>query len=143
MQKEAEEHAAEDAKRKEEAETLITAENIVYSTEKLFKELGDKVPKDKVEPVQKEIDELKTLIEKKDTDTIKKKLEEINEQVQKISTELYAHAAEQRGADGRDEAGKDEAENGEKVVDAEYEVKDENSEDASESKPDKKKTKKK
>src|SRR3989339_2003781 len=73
MQKEAEEHAAEDAKRKEEAETLITAENIVYSTEKLFKELGDKVPKDKVEPVQKEIDELKTLIEKKDTDTIKKK----------------------------------------------------------------------
>ncbi len=144
MKKDAEQFAESDKKRKEEIETINQADNLVYTTEKLFKDFEGKVSGKELEEVKGKIMELKELLkpEQKDVDTIKKKMEEINELVQKLSIELYQKAGQQhqqnqgsaeesQEGDGtfQEEAGtdekvnKNEAKSG-KVVDADYEVKD-------------------
>lgn len=100
MRKEAEAHAEEDKKAREEVETVNSADSLVYSSEKMFKEMEGKVDKGKIDDAQKTIDELKELLkaEKKDVAAIKKKTDEINEKVQAISTELYKKVAEEQQA---------------------------------------------
>ncbi len=137
MRKEAEVHAEEDKQKKEKIDTLNEAESMAYQYEKTLKEMGDKVDKSKIEPIQKEIDELKKLLEDKDKnyELIKKKKEELTEKFQKVATEMYQKAAEEQKAqqantsDANSEASKD-APKDEKVVDADYEeVKDDKKED--------------
>ncbi|MCB9362693.1 molecular chaperone DnaK [Candidatus Woesearchaeota archaeon] len=113
MQEEAEKHAEEDKKKKDEIETLNHADTLVYSTEKLLKDTGDKLDKTKAAEVQKEIDELKKLIDTKDIQKISSKMDEINKKVQAMSAELYQKAA---GAAPGGDAGSSKEE---KVVDAE------------------------
>ncbi|MDO8740852.1 MAG: molecular chaperone DnaK [Candidatus Woesearchaeota archaeon] len=98
MRKEAEAHAEEDKKHKEDVEIINNADTLIYTTEKLFKEFEGKVKEDELNDVKKEINELKELMkaEKKDVDAIKKKFEEINEKIQKLSTELYQRVSEER-----------------------------------------------
>ncbi len=136
MRKDAQAHAEEDKKKKEEAETINKADTLVFTSEKLFKELKGKVDKKKLENVKKQIEELKKLLEpeKKDMDAIKKKTEEVNTKIQEMSTELYQKVAEeqakkqgaagaQAGAGSKAKKGKPEEDD---VVDAEFEeVKDE------------------
>ncbi|MBN2458583.1 molecular chaperone DnaK [Candidatus Woesearchaeota archaeon] len=100
MKKEADMHAENDKKRREEVETINNANSLVYSTEKLFTEFKDKVDAKELDPVKSEIDELKKLLEpdNKDIDAIKKKVDGINEKVQKISTELYQKVAQEQAA---------------------------------------------
>jgi molecular chaperone DnaK len=123
MRKEAESHADEDKKKKEEIETINQADALVYSSEKLFKDFEGKVDKKEVEGIKKEIAELKKLLEpeKKDIAALKKKMEDINEKIQKMSTELYQKAAQ---AQQQQTAGKEEKKDkpkDDKTVDAEYE----------------------
>ncbi|MBI2652831.1 molecular chaperone DnaK [Candidatus Woesearchaeota archaeon] len=144
MKKQAEEFADVDKKKKEEIEAINQADNLVYSTEKLFKDFEGKVSGKELEEVKGKILELKELLkpENKDVDAIKKKMDEINEMVQKMSTELYQKAGQQyqqahKGHEQEaEESGGEEAEEetadkenpnkkGDKVVDADYEVKDE------------------
>ena len=136
MRKDAQAHAEEDKKKKEEAETINKADTLVFTSEKLFKELKGKVDKKKLENVKKQIEELKKLLEpeKKDMDAIKKKTEEVNTKIQEMSTELYQKVAEeqakkqgaagaQAGAGSKAKKVKPEEDD---VVDAEFEeVKDE------------------
>jgi len=131
MKKEAEKYSDEDKKKKEEIETINSADTLIYSTEKMLKDFEGKVDKKVVEEIVAKKDELKKLMEaeKKDIEAIKKKIEEINEIVQKASTELYQKAAaEQQKAQGASADGKDSGKKkgkDEKVVDADYEeVKD-------------------
>ena len=143
MKKQAEEHADEDKKRKEDAETVNQADTLVYTSEKLFKDFEGKVKEGELDDVKKEISELKKLLEaeNKDVPAMKQKLDSINEKIQKLSTELYSrvqqeqseagNAGESASHEGHDhehsgEHG-DESPSGsdEKVVDADYEVKDE------------------
>ena len=134
MKKQAEEFAEVDKKKKEEIETINNADALVYSTEKLFKDFEGKADSKELETVKGKVMELKELLksEKRDVSAIKTKMDEINEIVQKLSTELYQKAAEQHKKEHPGEQ-KSEEENSpnskdkdEKVVDAEYEVKDEN-----------------
>ncbi|NQV08871.1 Hsp70 family protein, partial [Candidatus Woesearchaeota archaeon] len=125
MRKEAESHAEEDKKKKDEVETVNQADTLVYTSEKMFKELEGKVDKKKLEEVKKEIDELKKLLEKKNVADIKKKLDEVNQKMQAMSTEMYQKAAEEQAkkaqaAEKDDKKGKKE----EKVVDADYKAED-------------------
>ncbi|MBC8444431.1 Hsp70 family protein, partial [Candidatus Woesearchaeota archaeon] len=132
MKKSAEEHSEEDKKKKEEIETINQADTLVYSTEKLFKEMKGKADDKKLDEVKKMIDELKKLLEpeKKDIEKIKKKLEEVNEKVQAISTEMYQKVAAEQAAKEAKEKQKDEKKGNtdkaetkskdEKVVDAEF-----------------------
>jgi len=102
MKKDAEEHAEEDKKKKETIETLNEAESLVFQYEKTMKEMGDKVDKKELEPVQKEIEEMKKLLEDKEKnyEAIKKKKDEMTEKFQKIAEKMYAQAAQAQAAAG-------------------------------------------
>ncbi len=105
MRHDAEAHAAEDAKRREEAETRNRADATVYQTEKTLKDLGDKVPADKKTKVESAISQLKDAIKANNLEGMKSGLDAVNNEMQAISSELYAQAAKQRGAQGGGAAG--------------------------------------
>lgn len=115
MIKEAEAHAAEDAKRKEEAELRNTAEQQVYSIEKLLEENKDKLDDALVSDVQGAVGELKTALEGEDVEAIKTAQQALTEKSQKIGEAIYAQAAaEEAPAEGAAPADGDED-----IVDAE------------------------
>jgi len=127
MRKAAEEHSEEDKKRAEEVETINNADNLVYTTEKLFKDFEGKVESKELETVKGKIMELKELLkgDKKDIAAVKAKMDEVNGLVQKMSTELYQKAAEDRAKGQQGQKGNPSAkEDDENVVDAEYKVED-------------------
>ncbi len=111
MVKEAEEHAAEDKKRREDQDTKNQAEQMVYQTEKLIKENDEKLPEDVKTTVQADVDALKTALAGDDIDAIKAALETLNTSAQKLGEAIYAAAAAETPAEG-EAAGED-------VVDAE------------------------
>ena len=125
MQKEAEEHAEEDKKKQEEVETINQADTLVYTSEKLFKEMKGKVDNKKLDEIKKEMDTLKKLLEpeKKDIEKIKKKLEEVNEKMQVVSTEMYQKATQEQAAKTAKTEKKTEKKGKEKVVDADFKEK--------------------
>jgi len=135
MQEEAKRHEAEDKRRKESAETLNQADTLVYTAENLFNDIKGKVEEAKIEPVRKEIEELKKLLEptEKDVPAIQAKLEEAQKKVQELSVEMYQKVAAEQAAQAEQQGGKEAgAKKGkdEKVVDADFEeVKEEKKED--------------
>lgn len=94
MRKDAEAHAEDDKKRKEEIEIINQADALSYSMEQTIKELGDKIKNEDKEELEKMNKELKEELakENKDSKIIKEKMEKLNEKMQKISTELYQNA---------------------------------------------------
>ncbi|MDN4479196.1 molecular chaperone DnaK [Demequina lignilytica] len=90
MVKDAEEHAEEDKKRREDAEVRNNAETFAYSTEKILSENEDKVPAEVAEDVKSAIAEVKTALEGDDTDEVKAKHETLVEKAQKIGEAVYA-----------------------------------------------------
>jgi len=137
MRKEAEAHAEDDKKRKEEVETINTADTLVYSTEKTLKDMEGKVADEKLKPISAEIADLKKLLEpeKKDVESIKKKVDELQRLIQDAATEMYqkaqaeyqknqAQGAKPQGQESQEDGPEPENKSGkEKVVDADYEVK--------------------
>ncbi len=118
---EAQKYAEEDKKRREEAELRNEADSLIYTSEKTIQELGDKVPSDVKERVEKAVNALKESLKGKDIADIKSKIEELRKAVQEIGTRVYQQAQAQAGSDSKkDEEGKEK----EKVVDADYEVVD-------------------
>ena len=119
MVREAEEHAAEDKKRREDQETVNTAEQAVYQTEKLIKDNDEKLPEDVKTEVQADVDALKTALaaDPKDIDAIKSALEKLTQSQQKLGEAIYA-AASAESAAGEGGEGASSASN-EDVVDAE------------------------
>ena len=119
MVKEAEAHAAEDKVRREEAETRNTAEQLVYSTEKVLADNADKVPDEVKTEVNTAIAELKTALEGSELEAVKAKQTHLATVSQKIGEAIYASeqsAAAAAPADGGTEAP---AATDEDVVDAE------------------------
>jgi molecular chaperone DnaK len=98
MVKEAEAHAAEDHKRREEAEVRNTGEQLAYSTEKLLKEHDEKLPEDVKTEVKGAVDELKTALEGTDTSVVKEKTEKLSSVAQKIGEAIYAAGAAESAA---------------------------------------------
>ena len=111
MVREAEEHAAEDKKRREEQETRNSAEQLVYGIEKLIKENDEKLPEDIKTSVQADVDALKTALAGEDFDAVKTAYDTLVQSQQKLGEAIYAATP----AEGEAAA---EA-NGEDVVDAE------------------------
>ena len=112
MVREGEEHAAEDKKRREEADTRNSAEQIVYSTEKLIKENDEKLPEDVKTAVQADVDALKTALAGEDIDAVKTAFDALVESQQKLGEAIYAA----QPAEGEEAAAEASAED---VVDAE------------------------
>ncbi|EAX47518.1 chaperone protein DnaK [Thermosinus carboxydivorans Nor1] len=128
MVKEAEAHASEDKKRREEAEIRNNADSLVYQAEKTIKEMGDKADKALVEKVQKGIDKLKESLKGNDIAKIKADTEELTKPLYELTAAVYNQAGGQ-GTPGSQGFGPGaagaSAPNDDKVVDAEYKVVDE------------------
>ena len=98
MVKEAEEHAAEDKKRREEQETRNSAEQLVYQTEKLIKDNDDKLPEDVKSSVQVDVDALKTALAGEDVDAVKTAFDALVQSQQKLGEEIYKQQPEGEAA---------------------------------------------
>ena len=128
--KEAERFADEDKQRKEEVETRNNADSLVYNTEKTLKELGDKVDSADQDRVQAKVDELKKAIESDNLDDIKAATEKLTEVSYEVFGKVYQQTEEAGGAPGGDPGQQDpgHAGNDDNVVDADYEVVDDEEE---------------
>ena len=98
MMREAEAHAEEDRKLKEAAEAKNLAEQLIYTTEKTLKELGDKAPSAEKLAIENAISELKSAVESNDTERIKTASEALQQQSYKLSQLLYEKSAPQSEA---------------------------------------------
>src|SRR5436309_12639741 len=96
MMREAELHAEEDKKRREEAEVRNQAESLVYQTEKFVKENDEKLPADVKDSVNAALGEAQTALKGTDTDAIKASMEKLATESQKMGSALY----QQPGAEG-------------------------------------------
>ena len=112
MVREAEEHAAEDKKRREEADTRNQAEQTVYATEKLLKDEADKISEATREAVQKDVDAVKEALKGDDIEAVKTAMAALSESGMKIGQEIYAKQQ-------ADEAAASSAPEQDDVVDAE------------------------
>src|SRR5690554_1212135 len=99
MVREGEENAAEDKKRREAAEVRNTAEQFVYSTEKLMKENDEKLSDGVKTEVQADIDGLKLALAGDDDAAVKTALDKLNESQQKIGEEIYAQSQSEAAAE--------------------------------------------
>ena len=123
MRKEAEEHAEEDKKRKEEADLINEAEQLAFQTEKSIKDLGDKVTDDEKKESEELIKEIREAIEKKDIDTIKEKKEKLQEKAMAFGSRIYENIQkEQQAAQNNNEENKSEDKKDD-VQDASFEEK--------------------
>lgn len=123
MVKEAEAHAEEDKKRREEADLRNSAEQTVYSIEKLLKDNAEKLPEEIAKEVREASDKVKKALEGEDIEAVKAAMEELNTKSQKIGETLYAQT-QAEAAQSQAEAGASSAKNGEAgaeddVIDAE------------------------
>ena len=132
MKQEAEQHAQEDKEKKDEIRDRNEAMTLVDSTERTLEEVGDKVDESIKKEIQEKVDELKEALEEDDIDKIRKKKEELSKKVQEIGKQMYQaqQAAQQQSAQqqatqqqqAQQQSSSDEDED---VVDADYEVVDE------------------
>ena len=124
MIKDAELHADEDRKRKEEVETRNNAEALVNASEKTLKDAKDIATEDQKSKANAAIEDLKKALEGKDIEAIKAKTETLQEAVYPISTALYQKAQEQSQQAAGGEKTADVKDPDDTVVDADYEVVD-------------------
>ena len=118
MVRDAEAHAEDDRRRKEEAEVRNNADSLVYQTEKVLKEHGDKITGPEKEAVETALASLKTAIEGDNIESIKSATEQLMTASQSFSQKLYDAAGasgESSGATG----GGSSAPNDDDVIDAE------------------------
>ena len=122
MVKEAEANKEADAKKKEEADLRNEAEQLIFTTEKSIKDLGEKIDAKDKEKAEAEIKELKEALEKNDLDDIKSKKEKLMETAMAFATKVYEEAAkkQQENQETKEETSEKKDNN---VVDAEYEEK--------------------
>jgi molecular chaperone DnaK len=100
MMREAESHADEDKKRKEEIETRNQADQAAYAAERMVKEAGDKLPAADRQPIESAIEDLKKAIEKNDIAEMKTRLEALNAAQHKAAEAMYRAASAQGGEPG-------------------------------------------
>ena len=126
MRKEAEEHAEEDKKRKEEADLINEAEQLVFQTEKSIKDLGDKITDSEKNEAEDLIKELRDALEKKDIEDIKTKKDKLQEKAMALATKVYENIQKEQAANqenNTESSNEKTDENKDDVKDASYEEK--------------------
>ncbi|MBR3152548.1 MAG: Hsp70 family protein, partial [Clostridia bacterium] len=125
--KDAEAHASEDKKRKEEVEVRNNAESLVYNSEKTLNDLGDKISSEEKAKVEAEVANVKKALEGNNVDEIKDATDKLTKVFYEISEKLYSAVNAEANSAGADTTSgtADEAKDG-TVVDADYKVEDEN-----------------
>ena len=100
MVREAEEHAEEDKKRREAADTRNNAETVAYQTDKLIKDNDDKLPEDVKNEVQADVDALKEALKGDDDDAVKQAYDKLQQSQTKLGEAIYSAAQAEAGAEG-------------------------------------------
>ena len=125
--KEAEAHAAEDKKRKEEVEIRNNADSLVYNTEKTLKDLEGKISDEEKSKVESELANLKKTLEGTDTDAIKSATDKLTQVFYDLTSKLYSQASQaQQGATTADSTENTATGEDNVVHDADYKVEDDN-----------------
>ena len=124
MVKQAEQFAAEDQQRKEEAELRNNADNMIYSAERLTKELAAKISKEQSEQAMKGISELREALSGKDTAVMKQKLDALQKILQEIGTAAYQQVPPQQQAAPAGTEGESPQGDRKDAVDVDYKVVD-------------------
>ncbi len=131
MVADAEKYEEEDKRYREEAEELNRAESLVYSARKTIKELGDKISEGDKQKVEDAANRLEKAVQDKDLATAKQEMETLTDILQGVGTAVYQQVAEEQARAQAQAGVKEEAESEpkkkkgkEKVVDADYEVVD-------------------
>ena len=128
--KDAEAHAEEDKKRKDEIEVRNNAESLVYNSQKTIDELGDKISGEEKAKVETEIENVKKALEGTDVENIKTATEKLTTAFYAVSEKLYSQAAAQnQGAEGTKPEGEPKVDENGNVYDADYNVENENNGD--------------
>ena len=128
--KDAEAHAAEDKKKKEEIEVKNNAESLIYNSEKTLNELGDKISGEEKSKIETEIESTKKALETNNVEQIKEATEKLTKVFYEMSEQLYKNANPNAGdnvAQAAEEAANAETQNTDgNVYDADYKVEDDN-----------------
>ena len=129
--KDAEAHAEEDKKKKEEIEVKNNAESLIYNSEKTLGELGDKISGEEKAKVEAEIENTRKALDSNNTENIKEATEKLTKVFYEMSEQLYKNANPNAGVDPNAAAGagSTDANNGGNdgtVYDADYKVEDDN-----------------
>ncbi|OFW51146.1 MAG: molecular chaperone DnaK [Actinobacteria bacterium RBG_13_35_12] len=134
MVNEAKEHTEEDKKKRALVDARNNADSLIYSTEKLMKEVGSKVPEDMKKSIEEQAKVLRKSMESDNADEIKRETEKLQNLQNELSQKLYAQAGTGPGAgpggsgtggtEGQQTGGKQEGNGEEEVIDAEFEAKD-------------------
>ena len=122
MRKDAESHAEDDKKRKDLIEARNQADNMVYTTEKTIKDLGDKVPADAKAKAEESMKQVRDVMNGEDTEAIRKATEELTQVLQGIGAAAYQQPTPPTGEPGPEtgEQPGGQAPGGEDVVDGEF-----------------------
>ncbi|HEY4663146.1 MAG TPA: molecular chaperone DnaK [Candidatus Humimicrobiaceae bacterium] len=137
MVNEAKEHAEEDKKKRDSVDVKNNADSLIYSTEKLMKDVGGKVPEDMKKKIEDQVKVLRKSMESENADEIKRETEKLQNLQNELSQKLYAQAGTGTGTgpggpggpgagttEGQQTGGKQEGNGEEEVIDAEFEAKD-------------------
>ena len=124
--KEAEAHAAEDKKRKEEVEIRNNADSLVYNTEKTLKDLEGKISDEEKSKVESELANLKKTLEGTDTDAIKSATDKLTQVFYDLTSKLYSQASQAQNATAADSTENTATGEDNVVHDADYKVEDDN-----------------
>jgi len=100
MRQDADSHAEEDKTKREVAEARNTADNLVYSTEKSLRELGDKVEAGEKEKIEAAVKELTEAMNGEDVDRIKTATDALQQASYKLAEQVYAQASQEQAAQG-------------------------------------------
>ncbi|MDF1557622.1 MAG: Hsp70 family protein, partial [ANME-2 cluster archaeon] len=120
----AKQYEEEDKRIKELIEIKNQADTLAYTTEKALSDLGDKVSEEERTSITEKIVKTREAIASDNKDTIQAAIDELTKEMQKISTKIYEQAAQEQAAAGAQPENEGEA-GDDNVVDAEYEVVDE------------------
>ncbi len=121
--KEAEARAEEDKKRRESVDVKNQAESLVYNAEKTIKEAGDKITADEKKDLEEGAKKLKDKIAANaGTEELKAGIEELTQKWHKVAQKMYAQSAQGGRTEGQDASGTGSAKKDDNVVDADYEV---------------------
>ena len=108
MRREAEQHAADDVKRKEEVELRNSADSLAYTAEKTLRDYKDKIPADVKKDLDDKIASVKTALQGKDVNAIRNAMQELSQAMQKAGASVYQQPGQQQPPGGEKPGGGDE-----------------------------------
>jgi molecular chaperone DnaK len=119
MHREAEMHAAEDAKRREEVETRNAADTLAYTAEKTLRDHKDKIPSNLNQEVESKVQAVRSALQGTDINAVRRAMQELSEVMQKIGQAVYQQQQQQPPPGGETPPGKEGGE-GEGTVEGEF-----------------------